>query len=66
MYAVLFIVGFIGSTPLVKNLVCKLRGKSVGSMVIAVLEPIAMILLLLICTGYLVDGSFSPFLYFRF
>ena len=23
-------------------------------------------LLLLICTGYLVDGSFSPFLYFRF
>ena len=22
--------------------------------------------LLLICTGYLVDGSFSPFLYFRF
>ena len=22
--------------------------------------------LLLVCTGYLVDGSFSPFLYFRF
>ena len=25
-----------------------------------------LILLLLVCTGYLVDGSFSPFLYFRF
>ena len=25
-----------------------------------------LIALLLICTGYLVDGSFSPFLYFRF
>ena len=22
--------------------------------------------LLLVCTGYLVDGSFNPFLYFRF
>ena len=25
-----------------------------------------MIGILLICTAYLVDGSFSPFLYFRF
>ena len=33
---------------------------------VAVLEPIVLALLLLICTGYLVDGSFSPFLYFRF
>ena len=65
-YAVLFIVGFIGSTPLVKNLILKLRSKAVGSVVIAVLEPVALILLLLVCTGYLVDGSFSPFLYFRF
>jgi hypothetical protein len=30
------------------------------------LELLAMVVLLLICTGYLVDGSFSPFLYFRF
>jgi len=30
------------------------------------LEPVVLILLLLVCTGYLVDGSFSPFLYFRF
>ena len=65
-YAVLFIAGFIGSTPLIKNGINKLRGNAVGSRVIAVLEPIALILLLLVCTGYLVDGSFSPFLYFRF
>jgi len=32
----------------------------------AVLEPIVLIILLLVCSGYLVDGSFSPFLYFRF
>ena len=32
----------------------------------AVLEPLVLIVLLLICTAYLVDGSFNPFLYFRF
>ena len=32
----------------------------------AVLEMLVLILLLLVSTAYLVDGSFSPFLYFRF
>ena len=31
-----------------------------------VLEAPVMIVLLLLVTAYLVDGSFSPFLYFRF
>ncbi len=65
-YAVLFILGFVGATPLVRDTVVKLsQGKTTGK-VLAVLEPVVLILLLLICTGYLVDGSFSPFLYFRF
>ena len=61
-YGVLFVVGIIGCTPLVKNLALKLEKTKVG----AVLEPVMCILLLLLCTAYLVDGSFSPFLYFRF
>ena len=61
-YGALFIAAFIGSTPLVKHLAEKLERKPVG----AVLETIALILLLLVCTAYLVDGSFNPFLYFRF
>jgi len=61
-YALLFIVGFIGATPLVKNTANRLENTRVG----AILEPIMLILFLLVCTGYLVDGSFSPFLYFRF
>ena len=32
----------------------------------AVLEPVLLIGILLVCTAYLVDGSFNPFLYFRF
>jgi len=61
-YGVLFLAGFIGSTPLVRDLAKKIAQKRIG----AILEPILLIALLLICTGYLVDGSFSPFLYFRF
>ena len=61
-YALLFIMGFIGATPLVRDTANRLyKHKAV-----AVLEPAVLILLLLVCTGYLVDGSFSPFLYFRF
>ena len=61
-YSALFIAGFIGATPLVKNLAQKLEHKSVG----AILEPVMLVVLLLVCTAYLVDGSFNPFLYFRF
>ena len=31
-----------------------------------ILSPVLMVLALVICTGYLVDGSYNPFLYFRF
>ena len=61
-YGLLFLLAFVGCTPLVRNTARKLE----NTKVVAVLEPIVLILLLLVCTGYLVDGSFSPFLYFRF
>ena len=61
-YALLFLLGFVGATPLVRNAAGKLANTTVG----AVLEPLVLAALLLVCTGYLVDGSFSPFLYFRF
>ena len=61
-YGALFIAGFIGATPLVRDTANRLYRTKVG----AVLEPVVLSLLLLVCSGYLVDGSFSPFLYFRF
>ena len=60
--AFVFILGIIGSTPLPK----KLYSKIADSKIISVVEPIAVILLLLLSTAYLVDGSYNPFLYFRF
>ena len=61
-YAVLFVLGILGSTPVVKNAARRMDGAKAG----AVLEAAAMLALLIVCTAYLVDGSFSPFLYFRF
>ena len=61
-YALLFLAGFVGATPLVRDAANRIAKTRVG----AILEPLLLILLLLVCTAYLVDGSFSPFLYFRF
>ena len=61
-YGVLFLAGFVGATPLVRNLAQRISQKPVA----AVLEPAVLLALLLVCTAYLVDGSFNPFLYFRF
>ena len=61
-YGPLFVMGFVGSTPIVKQLAQKVSETKAGP----VLEMLLLAGLLLVCTGYLVDGSFSPFLYFRF
>ncbi len=59
-------IGLIGCTPIVKKTVEKIKEKSIGGKIIAVIEPIVLVALLIVMTAYLVDGSFNPFLYFRF
>ncbi len=61
-FGVLFVAGVAGATPLVKQTAERIGQTKLGS----VLEILLLIALLLLCTAYLVDGSFSPFLYFRF
>ena len=60
-YSGVFLAGIVGATPVVKTLAGRIPEK-----IAAVLEPVVLMALLLVCTGYLVDGSFNPFLYFRF
>ena len=59
---VLLAVSALGATPLPKKLWQKYENRPF----MTVLEPICLLLLLLTSTAYLVDGSFNPFLYFRF
>ena len=65
-YAVLFVIAVFGATPAAKNIVLKLKEKKAICNVIDVLEPIADVVLLVLITACLVNGSFNPFLYFRF
>ena len=61
-YALVFVIGIIGALPIVRDQARRLCDRPL----VAVLEPIGMLILLIVCSAYLVDGSFSPFLYFRF
>lgn len=65
-YAIVFIIALLGATPLMKNLYTKISQHTRAGLVIAIIEPIVIFVLLMVCTAYLVDGSFNPFLYFRF
>ena len=65
-YLVIFIIGIIGATPLVKNVVEKLKQNTITNKIINILTPIVLIALLLLISAYIVDNSYNPFLYFRF
>lgn len=65
-YAVILIAGAVGSTPLPSFLVNKAKTLKAGAVAINILEPLCLVLLLVVCTAFLIDGSFNPFLYFRF
>ena len=62
--ALLLIAAMVGATPAPKIAaqVIARRWPRVSSL----LEPVMLVLLLLLCTAFLVDGSYNPFLYFRF
>ena len=57
-FGVLFIAGIIASMPVSKKLAEIKYAQQ--------LKPAAVVILLLLVTAYLADGSFNPFLYFRF
>lgn len=65
-YAVVLILALVGSTPAVKNFALRLENSAKFGKAIKVLEPVVIAALIVIMTAYLVDGSFNPFLYFRF
>ena len=65
-FAVMLVMGVIGATPLVKKTVNKIKENKIGGKIIFVFEPVVLLVLMVVMTAYLVDGSFNPFLYFRF
>ena len=60
-FAGMFIIAIIASTPLFSRLYKKLPPKAAEFV-----TPVLIVLGLVISTGYLVDATYNPFLYFRF
>ena len=58
-YGIIFLIAIIGATPIPKKLAEKCKFTQW-------VEPVVLAGLLMVITAYLVDGSFNPFLYFRF
>ncbi len=60
-FAVVLLIMIPASTPLLKKLYGRLPQR-----VVRILNPVLVLLSLLLCTAYLVDSTYNPFLYFRF
>lgn len=67
---VMLCIGLIGSVPFPAWLWTKLRARmqagAAGDRIVHILRTVVTAGLLVLCTAYLIDGSFNPFLYFRF
>lgn len=65
-YLIILIIAIIGATPLPKKLAAVAEKSKYTSLAFNIAEPIVLIVFLTVCTAFLIDGSFNPFLYFRF
>lgn len=63
-------VGLVGSTPLPLWIWTKIQERMrtfwIGEKIVQVLTGVMVLCVMVLCTAYLIDGSFNPFLYFRF
>jgi alginate O-acetyltransferase complex protein AlgI len=61
----ILLIGIIGATPM-PALVCRLVSQKVKGAAVQVVKVLFVSILFVLCTAYIIDGSFNPFLYFRF
>ena len=62
-YALPLLVGIIGATPFIKKVAVKAEGHKA---LVTVAEPLLLAAILIASTASMIDGSFNPFIYFRF
>lgn len=72
-YGVIFALAIVGATPVAKKAWASIEAKveshgaeSVSKKMLVFVEVVGLLALLIAATAFLVDGSFNPFLYFRF
>lgn len=65
-YSFILCIAIIAATPVPKKIWNTLIQNHTCDTLMIFAEPLLLVILLLVCTAFLVDGSFNPFLYFRF
>lgn len=65
-YGMLLLVAMVGAAPFVKRMAVHFASGKAGRRIIPWVRPVFLLILLAVCTAYLIDSSFNPFLYFRF
>ena len=65
-YSRIFLAAVIGATPLPCRFLVWMKTRKAGVWFAAAAEMIGPVILLAVSTAFLIDGSFHPFLYFRF
>jgi alginate O-acetyltransferase complex protein AlgI len=65
-YAAPLLIAAVLCTPLPARLGRRLSRGAAGERLMTTLEPLCVLLLLALATAFLVDGSYNPFIYFRF
>lgn len=66
-YLALLVVGIVAATPLPKKLFEKLSERNSGTKrAMEIAELLLLSIVLILSVAYLADGTFNPFLYFRF
>lgn len=65
-FALILLLAAFGSTPLPHIIVKKFSDTKAGAAVLSVAEVMFSAVIIMTATAYLVDGSFNPFMYFRF
>jgi len=56
-------IGIVGATPKIKALAGKVCENKLPA---TILEPVVLAVVLIVSTASMIDGSFNPFIYFRF
>ena len=65
-YLILLVIAFISATPILKNLIIKIKEKWNLEIALNTLQIVSIFSLLIITTASLLSSSFNPFIYFRF
>ena len=63
---ILILIAILGSTPVPLNIVRKTNNMLQSEILKQAFRIAYVFVILILCTAYLIDGSFNPFLYFRF